>query len=145
MTDAAHNKYKVYTDGGSRGNPGPAAFAYVVYDPANTIIHESKHYIGLTTNNQAEYQGMTAALNYLQTVELPPSSSVICHSDSQLMVRQINGQYRIKNEELKPWLDEIQVLRSKLPVPVSFIDIRRDQNKYADRLVNEALDEVIHE
>lgn len=141
----AGNEYKVYTDGGSRSNPGPAAFAYVIYDPNSNLVHESKQHIGLATNNQAEYQGMVAALRYLQTMEFLPSTSVTCYSDSQLMVRQIKGEYRMKNEQLKPLLDEIQVLCSKLPVPVSFIDVRRDQNKYADRLVNEALDEVVHE
>ncbi len=144
MTQQTENVYKVFTDGGSRGNPGPAAFAYVIYDPNSGLVHESKQYIGPATNNQAEYQGLVAALRYIQAIDLIDGASVVCYSDSQLMVRQINGQYRMKNEELKQWLDEIQMLRSRMSFPITFVDIRRDQNKYADRLVNEALDEVTH-
>lgn len=134
--------YKVYTDGGSRGNPGPAAYGYVIYGPQGNLFHESKQYLGVATNNQAEYQGLVAALRYLQTVEFNPQDSIECYSDSQLMVRQINGQYRVKNDDLKAWIDEIQLLKAKLPIPIIFIDVRREHNSYADGLVNAALDEV---
>ena len=137
----AINAYSIYTDGGARGNPGPAAFAFVIYDPTGKVIHEAKQYFGISTNNQAEYRALVAALTYALQVGLDYASVINCYSDSQLMVRQVNGIYRVKNEELKPLVNEIKTLVTKLPVPIKFFDIRRDQNKYADKLVNQALDE----
>lgn len=132
------NVYKVYTDGGSRGNPGPAAYGFVVLAPDGSVVAEQARYIGITTNNQAEYQGIVAALDYLQT--LPLESPVVCKLDSQLVVRQINGVYKMKNADLKPWLDKVKQLVQALRVPVTFFDIPREHNKHADRLVNQALD-----
>lgn len=130
--------YKVFTDGGSRGNPGPAAYGFVIYNPTGEVVAEEGKYIGVTTNNQAEYQGIAAALD--QLAAMPLDYPVVCSLDSQLVVRQINGQYKMKNEGLKPWLDKVRTTKSKLSVPVTFIDIRREHNKHADHLVNRALD-----
>ncbi len=131
--------YSVYTDGGSRGNPGPAAYGFVIYGPDGGLLEEGSRYIGETTNNQAEYQGIVAALESLQHIHL--AAPVVCHLDSQLVVRQINGQYRMKNADLQPWLQKIHTLKGQLPVTVTFIDIPREMNRYADKLVNKALDE----
>jgi ribonuclease HI len=130
--------YSVYSDGGSRGNPGPAAYGFIIYDPQGDVVAEGHKYIGLTTNNQAEYQGIVAALERLG--ELKPTHPVACYLDSQLVVRQINGMYRMKEATLRPWLEKVHELTRQLSVPVQFIDVRREQNKEADRLVNLALD-----
>lgn len=136
--------YSIYTDGGSRGNPGPAAYGFVVYDPVGKILSEDKQYIGVTTNNQAEYQGIAAALRYLAASPLPVDAQVTCFLDSQLIVRQINGVYKMKSDELRPWLEQVRQLVKQISIPISFVDVRREQNKYADKLVNQALDEVNH-
>ncbi len=130
--------YKLYSDGGSRGNPGPAAYGFIIYDPTGEMIAEGHKYIGVTTNNQAEYQGIVAALERM--LELNPTGPVACYLDSQLVVRQINGIYRMKEETLRPWLKKVQTLKRELKVPVQFIDVRREENREADRLVNLALD-----
>lgn len=130
--------YEVYTDGGSRGNPGPAALGYVIYDAAGEVVQQGSQYIGVTTNNQAEYQGIAAALEAL--LLLKPAGPVVCKLDSQLVVRQINGVYKMKHEALRPWLNRVKEICSTIGVPVTFIDIPREQNRHADRLVNEALD-----
>lgn len=132
--------YTIFSDGGSRGNPGPAAFGYVIYDPNGERIAESAQYIGITTNNQAEYQGITAALEALQSLQ--PTAPVVCKLDSQLVVRQIQGIYRLKHEALRPWLSRIQTAIKELPVPISFCDVPRSENREADALVNKALDAV---
>jgi ribonuclease HI len=137
----SESTYTIYTDGGSRGNPGPAAYGFLIYDPSGTLIAEKAQYIGTTTNNQAEYQGIVAALE--QLVEHKPQTPVLCKLDSQLVVRQINGLYRMKNVDLKPWLDRVQALKSELAVPITFLDVRREDNKEADRLVNVALDNLV--
>lgn len=132
--------YTVYTDGGARGNPGPAAYGFVIYDPAGDVVAERGEYIGVATNNQAEYQGIAAALDAWH--KLGRDEPLACHLDSQLVVRQIKGIYRMKNADLKPWLEKIQLLKSKMSGPVTFHEIPREDNKYADKLVNQALDGV---
>lgn len=132
--------YRVYTDGGSRGNPGPAAYGFVIYTQDGQVLAEESRYIGVTTNNQAEYQGIVAALQKL--TELNLTGSIQCNLDSQLVVRQINGIYKMKNADLRPWLEQIQTLRQRISGPITFIDIPREKNREADRLVNEALDAV---
>lgn len=129
--------YTVYTDGGSRGNPGPAAYGFVVYDDTGALLLEHSEYIGHTTNNQAEYQGIVAAM---ETLKAKGWKGVIsCKLDSELVVRQINGIYKMKNADLKPWLDKVKALATELGT-VNFEHIYRENNKEADRLVNKALD-----
>ncbi len=136
MNNAA---FTLYTDGGSRGNPGPAAIGYVLCDAQNAPVVEGHQTIGITTNNQAEYQAIVAGLK--AALALPVDAHVTCKLDSQLVVRQINGLYKMKNEDLRPWLEEIKELIKQFPQGVDFVDIRREQNKHADKLVNQALDE----
>jgi ribonuclease H / adenosylcobalamin/alpha-ribazole phosphatase len=135
--------FSVYTDGGSRGNPGPAAYGYVIYAPSGELVAQGSRYIGPTTNNQAEYQGIVAALEALN--EMAVAQSVTCFLDSQLVVRQINGIYKMKHPDLKPWLDKINQLRATIKFPLSFVDVPRSENKYADALVNAALDTYLAE
>ncbi len=130
--------FTVFSDGGSRGNPGPAASAFLIVDPEGTVLAKDARCIGDTTNNQAEYQAIVAALETL--VKLKLAGPVVCKLDSQLVVRQINGQYKMKHPDLKPWLDKIRHLVAALPYQVTFVDVPRADNKEADWLVNQALD-----
>jgi ribonuclease HI len=130
--------FTLHTDGGSRGNPGPAAIGYILFNADRSIVVEFGQTIGETTNNQAEYQAIVAGLK--AAINLPVQGHLTCKLDSQLVVRQINGVYKMKNEELRPWLEQIKELIPQLPGGVEFIDIPREQNKEADALVNRALD-----
>ena len=127
----------LFTDGGSRGNPGQAAIAYIIEDPVRgAVLEEDAEVIGTETNNVAEYraliEGLRAAKHY-------QPNRLICHLDSELVVRQLNGEYRIKMPTLKSYVDEVQELASELP-DVVFTHIPREDNFRADKLVNEALD-----
>lgn len=127
------------TDGGSRGNPGPAACGIVVYDASGRELHQLQKTIGSTTNNQAEYQALVLGLELI--LEKYQQAEVLVRMDSELVVRQLKGEYKMKNAELRPWFDRIKSLVSLLGGPVTFEHVRREQNKLADQLVNAALDE----
>jgi len=127
--------WTIYTDGGSRGNPGPAAYAYVIKRPGQPDIEENA-YLGRTTNNIAEYTGLVKALEH--AAELGGKKLVV-NSDSELMVKQLNGQYRVKNEGLRPLYEQAVQLRRKFD-SVLIKHVYRDQNKQADALCNEAMD-----
>ncbi|HUD21134.1 MAG TPA: ribonuclease HI family protein [Candidatus Saccharimonadales bacterium] len=131
----------VHTDGASRGNPGAAAIAYVI-EGLNDSAIEHGQTIGKTTNNQAEYQAMLVALEKIQ-LELAEPAQVQCFSDSELMVKQLNGQYRVKDALLKPHYEKILGLVGQLSrrhILVGFTAIRRGDNQRADELANIALD-----
>lgn len=132
----------VNSDGGSRGNPGPAGIG-VVINVDGKIEKEISEYIGEATNNQAEYKAVIAALEWL-TANLTPNITseviVVFKLDSQLVVEQLNGNYKIKNEGLKPLYWQIRDLIIKLGGNVSFNHVPREQNAEADKLVNKALD-----
>jgi ribonuclease HI len=129
---------RIYTDGGSRGNPGPAAYGFVIFDTKGEVLKEEGRYIGIATNNQAEYRGIVAALEYAK--EHTIVSPIQCHLDSELVVRQINGVYRLKNEALRPHFLKVQQLVRSFSNQVTFHHVPRSENAYADRLVNQALD-----
>ena len=128
--------WTIYTDGGSRGNPGPAAYAYVIKRPGQPDIEE-KAYLGKTTNNIAEYTGVVKALEHAAKLG---GKKLIVKSDSELMVKQMNGQYRVKNEGLKPLFEQASSLRRRFE-SVTIQHIYRDQNSQADGLCNEAMDD----
>src|SRR5260370_1510731 len=130
-----NNELTIYTDGGSRGNPGPAAYAFVIQRPGLDDIEE-KAYIGRTTNNIAEYTGLVKALEYARHLG---ASRVTIYSDSELMVKQMNGEYRVKHPGLLPLYEQAVQLRKQLP-SVKIRHVRREQNKHADRLCNKAID-----
>jgi ribonuclease HI len=130
-----NNELTIYTDGGSRGNPGPAAYAFVIQRPGLDDIEE-KAYIGRTTNNIAEYTGLVKALEYARHLG---AARVKIYSDSELMVKQMNGEYRVKHPGLLPLYEQAVELRAQLRA-VTIRHIRRAQNKHADRLCNEAMD-----
>ena len=129
-------KVRLFTDGGARGNPGPAAFAYVLEAEDGTIIAAHGETIGVATNNVAEYRGLVAGLE--KAVELAvPELEVV--SDSELMVKQMRGEYRVKNEALRGLFTEATTLARQLG-RVEYRHVKRAHNELADRLVNEALD-----
>lgn len=133
----------IYTDGGSRGNPGPAAFGYVIKDAGGHVLKQHGEAIGKATNNEAEYQGVIAALKKSKQMlgkEKLKRTHIEVRMDSELAVRQLCGVYKIENEKLQPLFMELWNLRVELGGNVSFVHIPREQNKEADRMVNEALD-----
>ena len=123
-------------DGGARGNPGPAACAVVVRNEKSEVIAEWGEYLGVRTNNVAEYSGLLAALDYALREKY---SSLKVLSDSELLVRQIRGEYRVKNVELKELFDRAQALARRLE-RFGIEHVRRESNREADRLVNKVLD-----
>ncbi|MCX6808507.1 MAG: ribonuclease HI family protein [Candidatus Berkelbacteria bacterium] len=140
-----NNQIYINTDGGSRGNPGPAAIGIVFSDINEKQIYGYKEYIGEATNNEAEYSAILKALEILAKSQWlvqnnASHNSVVCRLDSQLVVEQINGRFKIKQDHLRVFVDKIRGLISALKLNISFIYVPREQNKAADKLVNEALD-----
>lgn len=131
------NRWHVFTDGGARGNPGPAAIGVVIQAEGGTI-HTISQVIGSTTNNQAEYQAVYAALQYC--VAQAHAVDIFC--DSELVVKQIQGKYKLKNKELGVWFLKIRKLLDQLP-GYTITAIPRERNHLADALVNKALDESL--
>ncbi len=131
----------IYTDGGARGNPGPAGIGAVFYmDDGNgnlKLIAEIKKYIGEQTNNFAEYTALIVALE--KAVELG-QQRICCFLDSELVVKQLNGLYKVREDSLKPLASKVLALTGKFK-NISFNHVKREKNKEADRLVNEILDE----
>lgn len=129
----------LFTDGGSRGNPGQSAIACILEDPARGVtIKEYKERIGIETNNVAEYRALIKGLE----LAIPHHPNrLVCHMDSELIVKQLSGEYRVKMPTLQPLFDEIQKLSAELP-DVVFKHIPRSDNYRADALVNQALDEL---
>ncbi|MCL5795049.1 MAG: ribonuclease HI family protein [Patescibacteria group bacterium] len=136
------SNYLIYSDGGSRGNPGPGGYGFVVKH-CNKITKRSG-FIGICTNNQAEYTGVLKALEYLvnkfSATEKKEGIEIKFFLDSQLIVEQMNGRYKIKNEGLKPLFWQIRGLIMDLGGKVTFSHVPREQNSLADELVNEAID-----
>lgn len=130
---------KVFCDGGSRGNPGPAASGVVFLDEHDDIIAEFNKYIGINTNNQAEYQAVVLATEKLANYQF---EKVKFYLDSELIVKQLNGIYRIKNLDLKPHYQMIKAWLTKHPT-TTIEHVRREFNKLADAQVNICLDDII--
>jgi ribonuclease HI len=129
-------KARLFTDGGARGNPGPAAAAYVLETDDGTVLDARGEAIGVATNNVAEYRALVAGLR--KALELGVGEVEVV-SDSELLVRQMNGDYRVKNAALIELSLEAARLGRELG-RVSYRAVRRTENELADRLVNEALD-----
>lgn len=130
----------VYTDGGSRGNPGHSGYGLVIYDEFQKILFQESKYLGTKTNNEAEYSGLIGALDWLSKNQDKKISKINFYSDSQLMVRQLQGKYKVKAPNLKPFFQKAQQLISSIKIPIIFQDIRRDFNQLADDLANQAMD-----
>ena len=129
----------IHTDGGSRGNPGPAACAFVVEKNDTEIFCKSK-FLGTATNNFAEYSGVITALDWL--IENNTYSMVNFYLDSELVVRQINGLYKVKDENLKKLFLEVLTKIKETKVRIIFKHVPREENSRADFLVNQELDTV---
>jgi ribonuclease HI len=130
--------YQANIDGGSRGNPGPAAYGVVIRDGSGAVIARLKKYIGQNTNNVAEYFGLIAALDYAQTHGV---RALRVESDSELMVKQMRGQYKVKSAELRPLFERAKKMAQGLE-SFRIAHVYREQNREADELVNQALDET---
>ena len=131
-------KARLYTDGGARGNPGPAAYGYVLEAEDGTVLAAEGEPIGVATNNVAEYRALLAGLAKALELHVPEVEVV---SDSELMVKQMSGEYRVKNEALRGLSIEAARLARRIG-KVNYRAVRREHNELADRLVNEALDRV---
>ena len=130
------DKFTLNTDGGARGNPGPSAIGCVIKNSSGEVVNQFKEYIGIATNNVAEYSALIKGLSIALELDI---SSLSCFLDSELVVKQVNGIYRVKDENLKLLHSEVAVLKSKFK-QISFNHVRREANSLADKLVNEALD-----
>jgi len=136
-------KIIIYTDGGSRGNPGKAAIGVVFYNQKNQLIKKYSHYLGdKITNNEAEYQAVIFALKKFKALwgkQLAKNTEVEIRADSELMIKQLRGEYKILERTLQPLFLEIWNLKIDFK-KIKFKLIPREKNKEADKLVNEALD-----
>ena len=129
-------KARLSTDGGARGNPGPAAYGFVLEAEDGTVLAAEGEAIGTATNNVAEYSGLIAGLRKAIELQVPEVEVV---SDSELMVKQMRGEYRVKNDALRDLSLEAARLAQQIG-KVSYTAVRREHNELADKLVNEALD-----
>lgn len=130
-------KVKIYTDGGSRGNPGPAALG-VIIKSADTGLKKYSQYLGKKTNNEAEYEAVVFALKKAKSL-CGKKSKIILNVDSQLVARQLNGQYKVNHKRIQPlFLKVWNLMRDFAEVKINHI--KREKNKEADKLVNQELD-----
>ena len=130
------DKIIIYTDGGARGNPGPAGIGAVVYSEHKKIIAEISEYIGVATNNQAEYKALLAA--FRKAADLG-AKELDCYLDSELVVKQLKGEYRVKDKDLALLFLDIHNLSLSFK-KISYTHIPREKNEAADLLANEAMD-----
>jgi ribonuclease HI/ADP-ribose pyrophosphatase YjhB (NUDIX family) len=137
VTKTSNNHLIVYSDGGSRGNPGPSASGFVVLDDMERMIAEGGAYIGVTTNNQAEYQAIYLGLQ--KALEIG-AKTIDFRMDSLLAVNQLNGTYKIKNRDLWPIYERVKELTKEFE-RVTFTHVRREFNQLADAMVNKLLDQ----
>lgn len=144
-----------YTDGGSKGNPGPSAIGVAIYDGprvgnpgikrAENELVRYREDIGHGTNNEAEYTALIRALELVAgkhpgtlTLDQGELSRIDCYADSELMIKQLNGLYKVKNAGIRDFVFKIRILESELRIPVHYHHIRREENILADALVNDA-------
>lgn len=134
-------KIRIFCDGGSRGNPGKAASAFIV-EKNGKIIKKESNFIGVATNNVAEYQAVVFALQWLAAANIQSSvSSIDFVLDSELVVKQLNGLYKVKNEVLRNLFLTCKALEKKIGTRINYINVPREKNRLADFLVNERLDQ----
>lgn len=129
----------VYCDGGSRGNPGKSAAAFVV-TTRGKVIHKGSVFLGESTNNVAEYSAVILALKWLVKNLSGISNEVTLILDSELVVRQLNGFYKVKNSKLKILFSTIKDIENKITAHINYTSVRREKNHLADSLVNQVLD-----
>lgn len=132
-------KLIIHTDGASRGNPGPASYGFIVSDGRGRLLYEEGKYIGVTTNNVAEYTGVLQALKYIKKNFGNQKLEIELYADSKLVVEQLSGRYKVKSPHLKPIIEQIKILKLELGGAIHG-HIPRSKNFKADRLANLALD-----
>ncbi|MDH7475946.1 MAG: ribonuclease HI family protein [Microgenomates group bacterium] len=132
---------KIYTDGGAKGNPGPASIGMVFYLEEKKIFSYRED-IGIKTNNEAEYQAVITALEKIKNLGQRPIvpwtkiSKIELYSDSSLLVNQLNGLFKVKNAKIREFIFKIRILEQEINIPISYHLIPREKNKVADDLVN---------
>lgn len=132
---------KIYSDGGSRGNPGPAACAFVAQENGKPIYSQYK-YLGVATNNVAEYNSILLALKWLSKKTIKSKyKQVTCFLDSELVMKQLSLLFKVKDEKMRSLFYSVKKYEEKIDMPVTYVHVRRDKNKLADFLVNKCLDE----
>lgn len=136
MIDGKKNLVELYVDGGSRGNPGPSGGGFVLYPAGGDPVQGSEFY-GNKTNNQSEYLALRSALR--EAYLLYPEANIHCFMDSQLAVEQMNGNYKVKSENIKPLFEEVSRIASQFK-SFKISHVPREKNKVADMLANEAMD-----
>lgn len=137
------NKLDIYCDGGARGNPGPAASAFVVINDKEVFYKRGK-YLGKATNNFAEYSAVLMALQWLLEKNRNDINVVIFHLDSELVINQLNGNFKVKNKNLKLMVIKVRELQEKINTKIIYKLIPREKNKLADFLINKILNENIN-
>ncbi|GFP24954.1 ribonuclease HI family protein [Candidatus Hakubella thermalkaliphila] len=129
----------IYLDGGARGNPGPAGTGYLIFDEEGRLLAKEGRYIGFTTNNVAEYTALVQALDRARGFE---AQEIAIRSDSELVVRQLNRSYKVRDKKLKPLHERVRILLYPYR-KVEIEHIPRGENREADELVNQAIDEAL--
>jgi ribonuclease HI len=127
---------KIYTDGGARGNPGPAAGGILIFDENDKLLKINAKYYGKITNNQAEYEALLTALRMAQAMN---AKNLECYLDSDLIVKQLTGVYKVKSPNIKSLKATVDKLVANFE-KVEFLHVKREYNKFADKLVNIVLD-----
>ncbi|MBL7047787.1 MAG: ribonuclease HI family protein [Candidatus Marinimicrobia bacterium] len=140
MTNIREKNLVIYTDGGARGNPGPAASGVVIFDDQEKILGEYSEFLGEATNNQAEYRAIVLALE--KAIELE-GEKIILYSDSELVIKQLNHKYKVKDSKLSALFVEIWNLAQNFN-SIEYQHVPREKNKLADAQVNKCLDQHLH-
>jgi len=135
MGQTAEAPWRIHSDGAAKGNPGPAGAGWLIRDGRGETLSRRAKYLGRGTNNEAEYQALIGALEEALSLG---GRTVTVHSDSELLVRQLNGQYRVRNLRLKVFFDRVQDLLRRFQ-EYAILHVPREQNREADALANEAV------
>lgn len=135
-------KLIIHTDGASRGNPGHSSYGFTISDESGKLLYEEGKYIGITTNNIAEYTAVLQALKYTKKQYSDTKLEIELYADSKLVVEQLSGRYKVKSPHLKPIIDQIKILSLELGGAIHG-HVPRSKNTEADRLANLALDNRI--
>lgn len=135
-------RLRVYSDGASRGNPGPSAIAFMILTEDGEILKRFSKYVGVRTNNQAEYRALISALEFASKLK---GQEVVCYLDSELVVKHLNGEYQVKNTDLKKLWLKVQELKQSFQ-KISFMHIPRTERRIeeVDLLANQTLNTVIN-
>lgn len=135
-------KYLIHCDGGSRGNPGPAASAYLITNDHGEDVGQGTRFLGQKTNNEAEYYAVIDALSWVVSRFPVLADTIEVYLDSDLLVNQLSGRYRVKSAKLLPLILKVKSLERQIARPVTYTHVHRHQNRSADRLVNFTLDNI---